>query len=462
MQQRSEMPVTELLCQYVSKLEYEDLSDSIVLRVKQLFIEYLRVVVLGSQRQWGKSIFSSFAGKGKSQIAVYEGMTDQARAALVNGTFAGGLDWDDTHVGSMLHPGIVIFPAAIAVAEKIGANGKKLIEALTAAYDAMIRIGLCIQPSHFKKGFQSTATCGVFGAAVAAAKLMNFEYQNIVSTLGIAGSYASGLAQFYKYGSEVKRIHAGKSSESGVMAALLVNSGIDGPPYILEGEFGFCRAYSDDYFPEFIADGLAKDYKIMETTIRPNACSARIQASLEAAFYIMHNYEILLSDIKEIVVGIPEIIAGRLTAKEPPNLQAAQLSVPFSVALALWKCSKKDPNDYLSVEDYETNIQNPEVRFLSSNVECIVDEDVEKKTKTIHVPSRLEINLKQGQKIVHAVDVPRGSPEKPFTLEKVKARFISQVESILCKGNIDDILEKIDNLQDLPEVSQITKFVKTG
>jgi len=227
--------VTEQFSQFVAELDYENLSDALVQKVKLLFIEYLRVAILGSQKESGMKLCrlaQSLGGKGRSQILVYDGVLDAPRASLINSTFAAGPDWDDTHVGAMLHPGVIIFPSAIAVAEQLGSSGKEFITAVIAAYEAMIRIALSVQPSHFKRGFHSQATCGVFGAAVAAAKLMDMKPRKIVSTIGVAGSYASGLTQFYKYGSEVKRIHSAKSSEGGIMAALIVDAGIDGPPYI--------------------------------------------------------------------------------------------------------------------------------------------------------------------------------------------------------------------------------------
>lgn len=152
MKANNPLPVTEMLSRYVSRLNYENLPDPIVDRVKLLFLEYLRVAVLGSQRVWSKKIYKlvkGLGGKGRSQILIYGGTTDPPRASLINGTFAGGLDWDDTHVGSMLHPGIVVFPAALAIAGWLNSSGKQLITAIIAGYEAMIRIGLSVQPSHF-------------------------------------------------------------------------------------------------------------------------------------------------------------------------------------------------------------------------------------------------------------------------------------------------------------------------
>ena len=317
----------------------------------------------------------------------------------------------------------------------------------------MIRIGLSVQPSHFQKGFQSTATCGVFGSAIAASKLLNMKERDIVSALGIAGSYASGLAQFYKYGSDVKRIHAGKSSESGIMAALMVESGITGPPYILEGEFGFCHAYSDSYNPEILSKNIGKEFKIMETTIRPSACSARIQASVEATFNIVNNHKFSLSEIKQITIKIPRIIAGRLTHTDPPDIQAAQLSVPFSVAAALYKSKKIHQSDHLSFNDYENSLFEPEVRRLIGFTFCEVDEVIDKSMSEFHVPSIVEVKLNDGRRLTHEIKMPKGSPQNPFSINELKTRFISQIGSMLAREKIDEIFYRVDSLNNLPSIN---------
>ncbi len=460
---RSAPAITERFSQFIADLAYDDLPESTVETVKLLFFDYLRVSSLGSQRQSAKKIYrlmNRLGGKGKSSILVHQGFMDPSRAALINAAFASELDWDDTHVGAMLHPGVIIFSSAIAVAEQVKSNGKRFITAVAAAYDAMIRIALSVQPSHFNRGFHSQATCGVFGAAIAASKLMGMKIDEIISTLGIAASYASGLTQFYRYGSQIKRIHSGKSAEAGIMAALFVDSGIDGPPHILEGEFGFCNAYSDTNHPEVIIEKLGDEFKILEITLKANACSARLQASLEAIFYILKQYDFSLSEINEIVIGIPNVIAGRLTHHKPPDIVSAQLSLPFSVALALYLGKNTEEKNYLSTEDYEMNISNKEVLYLASKIICRVDEDVDKKTSLLHVPSKVRIKLEDGKEIYHTIDIPKGSPTNPFTIDEIKERFSEQTGKIIQKDDRNSVMSNIEALQELSNISAITRQMK--
>ena len=160
-------------------------------------------------------------------------------ATFLNVTFGSSFDADDTHVGAMLHPGVAAWSAALAIAEHAGASGPEVLAAVVAGYETIIRIGLVVQPSHFKRGFQSTGTCDGFGTAAAAGRLLfrgsGRAERKIAEALGLAGGYPSGVAQFYYSGASGKRIQAAHAAQGGVAAALLAQSGFTGPTDIIEG-----------------------------------------------------------------------------------------------------------------------------------------------------------------------------------------------------------------------------------
>jgi 2-methylcitrate dehydratase PrpD len=280
---------------------------------------------------------------------------DPVRAAFLNATYAGSIDADDTHVGSMLHPGSIVFSAALALADEVGAGGKDFIAAVAAGYEAMIRVGLSIQPSHFRRGFQSTATCGGFGAAVAAARLAFNGQQHadhkIASSIGLVASFSGGLTQFYKSGSTVKRIHAARAAENGVAAALLARQGFTGPEDILEGANGFAHAYADAANFGILTSGLGSNYLLREVTVKGHACSARVQAAVEGILDLCKQNRINSEDVADVFIGIPSVILGRLTIPKPIDLQAAQMSLPHSAALAVATAAIAEEGFALSVVD---------------------------------------------------------------------------------------------------------------
>ena len=199
--------------------------------------------------------------------------------------------------------------------EHTGASGRELLAAVVAGYETTIRIGLAVQPSHFKRGFQSTGTCDGFGTAAAASRLL-FRGTNperrIAEAMGLAGGYASGVAQFYYSGASAKRIQAAHSAESGVAAALLVAQGYSGPVDIIEGAGGFARAYTDGWNPAAIEDGLGQRFHLMDVLVKSHAAAARVAAGIDSMLALRQEYGFSGEDIARMTIGIPRIIQGRL------------------------------------------------------------------------------------------------------------------------------------------------------
>ena len=214
-------PPTKALATFAASLRGEDLPSRIVASLGDLFLDYLRVASIGAEMPWSKWAHDYVDNLGRQGVApvLFEAPgCDPVRSAFLNATYAGSIDADDTHVGSMLHPGAIVFSAALAIGNQVGARGNDFIAAVAAGYEAMIRVGLSIQPTHFHRGFQSTATCGGFGAAVTASRLLfgrdTSPDQRIAEAIGLVASFSGGLTQFYQSGSTVKRIHAARAAEN--------------------------------------------------------------------------------------------------------------------------------------------------------------------------------------------------------------------------------------------------------
>src|SRR5580700_10674013 len=346
---------TLALAQFAASLTGQALPSDIKVKLGELLLDYVRVASIGagmSWSAWADSYMADLGGQGRAAVLFRPHRRDAVRAAFLNATYAGSIDADDTHVGSMLHPGSIVFSAALALADEIDADGQAFVAAVAAGYEAMIRIALAIQPSHFQRGFQSTATCGGFGAAVAAARLAFHGTaaadHKIASTIGLVASFSGGLTQFYQSGSTVKRIHAARAAENGVAAALLVRQGFTGPQDIIEGANGFARAYADAADLGIITKGLGSDYLLREVTVKGHACSARVQAAVEGILDLCKANRIQPDDVADLFVGIPAVILGRLTIPKPIDVQAAQMSLPHSAALAVAMASAAEDGFALS------------------------------------------------------------------------------------------------------------------
>ena len=454
---------TFALAQFAASLRGDDLPGDIKATLGDLFLDYVRVASIGAEMpwsDWANAYMGQLGGQGRAAVLFRAERRDAVRAAFLNAIYAGSIDADDTHVGAMLHPGSIVFSAALALADEVGADGKDFIAAVAAGYEAMIRIGLSIQPTHFQRGFQSTATCGGFGAAVAAARLaFNGEKaadHKIAASIGLVASFSGGLTQFYQSGSTVKRIHAARAAENGVAATLLAGHGFTGPEDILEGSNGFARAYADAADLRIVTDALGSEFRLREVTVKGHACSARVQAAVECILDLGKANRVSPEDVADVFVGIPAVILGRLTISKPVDVQAAQMSLPHSAALAVAIAGSAEDGFALSVTDYEGSLQDRQVKRIEGLVRCEVDPEVEAATTAEAVPARVVITMKNGTRHAGFVSAPKGSPSRPFTHADHVARFRRELTKRLTAKTCDEIVDIAQNLGDLDKVKRIT------
>ena len=457
--------VTRRFATFAAGLTYEALPPVVREHLTLFLLDYLRVASLGQRMPWSGwavKLAAELGGNGQSTILFSTDRTDPERATFVNTTFSGSIDADDVHVGSMLHPGCIVISAALAVGEARGASGERILAAIAAGYENMIRIGLSLQPSHFRRGFQSTATCGGFGAATAAACLM-FEgpdrAERIAETLGLVASFSGGLTQFYHSGSTVKRIHAAHAAGEGVHAALLAAAGFSGPADILEGKDGFARAYADGHDFDKGLSGLGEQWRLLEVAIKPHASSARVLSAIEATASLCTEHGLTIEDIDTIRVGIPKVIQGRLTVNEPRDIQAAQMSLPFCMAMVL-KQGRAVPEGFtLNIDDFETTLADPSVMAISSRVSCELDDDAERVSTEQSVGAKVTFQLKNGKVVECFIDAPKGSVSRPFTMDDHVARFRAELARRFDAARVDALQAEVQGLATAGGVARLMQLL---
>ena len=454
---------TAALAEWAADFRLEQAPVEVVERMKALVLDFLRVVAVGARLPWSRAaraLTLNLGGSGPSAILLSDARLDPARAAFVNGAYAHACDLDDTHVGSMHHAGASILPAVLAIAESEASAGRALLEAAIIGYEASLRIGLATQPALFQRGFMATPTVGALGAALACGKLLGMGAQDLAGALGAAGAYVGGLAQFYHSGSYIKRLNGARGAESGVMAALLTRAGIWGPRDILEGEAGFFRAFAEKSDPEQVTGDLGRGYRLLEVSTKVHAGAGRLQASVDAGLALGSAHHLSPADIVDVEVGIPKVIQGRLTQLEPPDLQSAQLSVPFSLAMALALGRARGPQAAIRREDYEAALASSDIPALSVRVRCVLDAEIEAGTNTEEVPSRVTLRLADGRVLTERVRHPRGSPHRRMSWDELSALFRDSVGDALATAQLDDVLSLVAALDRDAKPSEITaRFV---
>ncbi|NNE83265.1 MAG: MmgE/PrpD family protein [Alphaproteobacteria bacterium] len=369
--------ITRQIAEFVDMLAYDDLPSEVIARTKLLILDIAGNVVRA--RHDAESTPSLLAAV--ERLGLADGdctvIGDDRRyapsaAALLNGTLAHSLDFDDTHATASLHSSAPIVPAALAAAEMVGASGKDFIAAIVAGYEVQIRLGLALDPSaHYDRGFHPTATCGVFGATVAAGKLLGLDADSIESALGIALSQAAGSMQFLADGAWTKRSHVGQAAQNGLICATLAAEGFQGPREAFEGKWGFLFAYAPDADPAKVSDGLGARWETLNLAVKPYPSCRYTHAAMDALATLKREHEIDPADIVSVEIGLPETgwkIVGipESDKQSPKSVVDGQFSMPFCAAVMLREGT-------LSWDHYATHLQDETTLGLGRRVSTVID-----------------------------------------------------------------------------------------
>ncbi|MCM6771941.1 MmgE/PrpD family protein [Nocardia sp. CDC159] len=387
-----------------------------------------------------------------------------ADAALLGGTLAHALDFDDTHLPSVLHPSASVVPTALAVAEARGASGAALLDAIGVGIEITVRLGLAGYDESlgnsvfFERGLHATAICGALGGAAAAAMLMDLDAAGIAHAIGIAASMGSGLLEANRTGGTVKRIHCGWAAHAAVTAAELARAGLTGPPTVIEGRFGLLQAFCDDrYDLTAITSGLGSDWELPQVFFKPYPCNHFTHAGIDAALRLRER-GIDPADIVELELGAPTAVLRTIgepaAAKaEPESGYHAAFSGPYTVAAALLG------GGGLGVfhEDFtDAAARDPHRLALAARVRCIPDPACDA-IFPHQFPAVLTVRLRGGEILTERVDVNRGGPDNPLSPGELARKFHLNTAARLPESRaarLSEIvygLERVDDLTTLLE-----------
>lgn len=337
-------------------------------------------------------------------------------AALVNGGLSHIVEMDDLDRGSVLHPGAVVIPAALAVAEREQLQGHAFLSAVIAGYEVAIRIGEAVGKRHYFY-FHNTTTCGVFGAAAAAGHLLGLTAEQLVWALGNAGTQSAGLWEFNRDGAMSKHLHAGRAAASGVLAADLAARGFTGARFILEGERGLFAATAPDATPERVCAGLAdssSSLKICGVSIKPHASCRHTHPAIDAALTLRP--QINGQALKQIEIGTYQAALDLCDNPNPQTSYAAKFSLPYCVASALQRGT-------VGLADFSPEaLVEPQVRALLPQITAIVAPDIEARYPS-EWATRLRVALGNGTMLETTINNPKGDPENPLSRVELEAKF---------------------------------------
>ncbi|WP_419911451.1 MmgE/PrpD family protein [Candidatus Poriferisodalis sp.] len=407
-------------------------------------LDTIGCMVFGASLPWAQTAaaYAQQAGGPRSSSIICGDRTTAAMAAFANGTAAHAFELDDVHEESISHPGAVVVPAVLALAEELGASGADALEAVVVGYEAMGRAGIAVGPAaHLLRGFHPTSMCGVFGAAAAAGRLLGLSAPQLRDAFGIAATLASGTMEFASSGGQTKRLHAGRAAEGGMMAARLAAGGFEGPADGLAGTYGFCRVFSDEPRVELLTDELGSRWMLDEITVKPWAACSDIHPLIQATLELRAAYGLRPDMVERIEATAPTKAAVHNSGDGTASVMAAQYSGPWNIAAAL-VADPADPATYGA-----DRIADPVLVRLQSKVVAIAADARWDATYAHKMGGSVRITLRDGRVLERSVCGQKGSMHDPLSADEIEAKFA------MLAGSHADVLR--DWVRALPAASRV-------
>jgi 2-methylcitrate dehydratase PrpD len=432
-----------------AKLSYNQVPAGSRHAMKRLLLDYLGVAIAGSQTESGVIAREFATLQGKAPEATLIGGRERvpmAAASFANAISCHSIELDDIDVLALFHFSPPVFSSALAVAEANGANGKDLLAALAAGCEVMERVSMAANNDLRNRAFHTTPTCGVFGATVAAGKLLRLTPEQLTSAFGLAGAQASGLMEMYGPSMQ-KRFNPGPAARNGVTAAQMAKLGFTGADTIFEGERGFLRAFAGGKKGAELLRGLGKPYAL-QIEFKPYSCARPIHNAIDCALEIQRKNKLDLGAIRSIVVKRHPDWSEYHRNTAPRTYHEAQVSLPYSVAVALVE------GKALLAQYTNRKLGNAAVQRLMKLTRIETDSRLPR-----GVSCHTTITLASGQKFVSQVDYPKGSIQNPMSDQELGVKFESLAVPVVGAARaarIADLVMHIERCNNVGELLRLT------
>ncbi|MBV6306927.1 MmgE/PrpD family protein [Candidimonas humi] len=419
------------LARFAAGLRLADVPAEVRARARACIADALACAVYGSRFPWSAATAAyarRYGGQGPCTL-LDSGPSGSApgvaapAAAFANACSAHAFEQDSLRFpGAGVHPGAVLVPALAAACQETGASGERALLAFVAACEVLFRIGAASRHSSEALGFHAPGLTGPYGAAVAAGLIYGLDAEQLAHALGIAGSMSGGLLAFTKArrGATVKRLHMGRASEAGIVAARLASEGYGGPETIFEGRYGFLDAYCREAAPALLTDGLGSNWETLKICIKRYPCHVTAQPTMQCLRGLMAEHGFGGEDVARLELECSPKVASHHDIREPGDVMKAQYSVPFCAALALYR----DPENPDSFD--ESALRDPGIARLCRQLELRSATDLPTAWS-----ARIAIELRDGRRLQAQAEGFKGMPGTPLSDDELEHRFLLLTHSAL-------------------------------
>jgi aconitate decarboxylase len=455
----SNNPHTRAIARFVSQLRYEDIPSEVIARIKLLILDSLGCALYGSALEWSLILRATLAKLDTTKACRVWGtpeLLSAPHAALVNGTLVQSFELDDVHRQGVLHVGAVTLPPLLAVTEiRPGLSGRDFLTSAVAGYEIGPRVGKCMGPQHIGQGWHSGATVGVFSAVSGAAAALRLSSEQAVHALGIAGTQASGLMAA-QYGAMVKRMHAGRAAQSGLYGVLLAQAGFTGIVDVFESPYGgFCSTFSrsnDRFNLDELSWELGRQWETMRISLKFYSCVASNHTTLDAIRAMQKKTPFGADEIASIVVhGSQVTVEHAGWPYQPQGLTSAQLNLPFCVATLLLE------GDVFVDQFTDAAVDDKQRIELSKKVSVMHDPAITARGANYRHMVRVDLQLKNGEKLEQTVETPRGSEASFASEADIVGKFKRLATHVVSDAKADDIVNLVLGAEKLARAEQIAQ-----
>jgi 2-methylcitrate dehydratase PrpD len=448
-----DLTVTQQLAEHFSGTTFERQPPLALHEMKRLLIDYVGVALAGSQTASGR-IAGDFAsrtgGIPEASVIGRPGRVPAVHAAFANAIAQHSLELDDIDEEALFHYAPPVMSATLAVSQQVGASGRDVLNAALGGCEMMARLSRATNPELRNRGFHSTPTCGAFGAAVAAGRLLGLSAEQMTSAIGLAGAQASGLMEMYGTSMQ-KRFNPGPAARNGVTAAQMASLGFTGADTILEGERGFGRAFAGKLDVAPLTDGLGEVVPVV-VEYKPYSCARPIHNAIDCALELRPKLHGRLDTIESITVRRHPMWAHYHGISRPRTYHEAQMSLPYSVVVALVD------GGALPAQYTDPRVTgDAQLLDLAGRVVIEPDESLAR-----GVSCRMIVTMRSGQVLESVVDYPLGSIQNSMDDEALIRKSRELVTPLIGADRFAQFVSMALDLEHQPALEALFGVIAVG
>lgn len=448
------------------------IPDGVRTSVAERILDILGIAVAATTLSTSRAAIEWVASNGGTPRATAIGIGDDVpapMAAFVNGTLAHSLDYDDTHLPSILHPSAAVIPAALAAAQHAGSTGLELVDAVAVGLEVCVRTGMAgydtqlNNSAFFERGQHATSICGSLGGAVAASRLYSGDAQRVADSLGVVASMASGIIEANRTGGTVKRLHCGWAAHSAVSAADLVERGFTGAPTVLEGRFGFYSSFLDGrYDATQITNGLGSEWSVPGIFFKPYPANHFTHCAADAAIQLRES-GLVADDIRSVRIGVATPTVRTIgepidTKRNPQTGYQAQFSGPYVFAAAFLGgtglgLGLADFTDELAIDPRRVDLMSKITVEADAKCDGIYPHQF---------PAVVHVELVDGSTRTIEVLANRGGNERPLTDLELAQKFRDNASPVVGTKVSDSVIDACSRIESLDNVNPLIEPLRTA